>query len=70
MISRITNDVTEIEWSIIALIELILKDPIHIIIFLIELSLINFKLTLICFLLFPITGFMIALIEKPEKTQP
>tara|TARA_B100000683_G_scaffold47184_1_gene44031 strand:- start:5575 stop:7404 length:1830 start_codon:yes stop_codon:yes gene_type:complete len=67
MISRITNDVTEIEWSIIALIELILKDPIHIIIFLIGLSLINFKLTIICFLLFPITGFIIALIGKNLK---
>ena len=67
MISRITNDVTEIEWSIIALLELILKDPIHIIIFLIGLSLINFKLTLICFLLFPVTGFIIALIGKNLK---
>ena len=67
VISRITHDLTEIEWSIIGLIELIFKDPIHIIIFLIGLSLINIKLTFLCFLLFPITGFIIALIAKSLK---
>ncbi len=67
IISRITHDLTEVEWSIIGLLELIFKDPIHIIIFLIGLSLINIKLTLICFLLFPITGFIIAIIAKNLK---
>ncbi len=67
IISRITHDLTEVEWSIIGLLELIFKDPIHIIIFLIGLSLINIKLTFICFLLFPITGFVIAIIAKNLK---
>jgi len=67
IISRITHDLTEIEWSIIGLLEMIFKDPIHILIFLIGLSLINIKLTFLCFLLFPITGFIIALIAKSLK---
>ena len=67
ILSRITHDLTEIEWSIIGLLELIFKDPIHILIFLIGLSLINIKLTFLCFLLFPITGFIIALIGKNLK---
>ncbi len=67
VISRITLDITEIEWSIIGLIELALKDPTHIIIFLIGLSLINIKLTILCFLLFPITGIIIAVIAKNLK---
>lgn len=67
VISRITHDLTEIEWSIIGLLELIFKDPVHIIIFLVGLSLINIKLTFLCFLLFPITGFIIALIAKSLK---
>ena len=67
VISRITLDITEIEWSIIGLIELALKDPTHIIIFLIGLSLINIKLTVLCFLLFPITGIIIAVIAKNLK---
>jgi len=67
VISRITLDITEIEWSIIGLIELALKDPTHIIIFLIGLSLINIKLTALCFLLFPITGIIIAVIAKNLK---
>ena len=67
IISRITHDLTEIEWSIIGLLELIFKDPIHIIIFLIGLSLINIKLTFLCFLLFPIAGFIIAVIGRNLK---
>ena len=67
VISRITLDITEIEWSIIGLLELALKDPTHIIIFLIGLSLINIKLTILCFLLFPITGIIIAVIAKNLK---
>ncbi len=67
VISRITHDLTDIEWSIIGLLELIFKDPTHIIIFLIGLSLINIKLTFLCFLLFPITGFIIAVIAKNLK---
>ena len=65
--SRITIDLSEIEWSIISLIELLFKDPVHIILFTIGLSMINIKLTLLCLIIFPITGFIIAIIGKNLK---
>ena len=67
ILSRITIDLSEIEWSIISLIELLFKDPIHIILFTIGLSMINIKLTLLCLIIFPITGFIIAIIGKNLK---
>ena len=39
LVARMTSDLTEIEWSIMGVLELLIKDPIHIIIFLISLLL-------------------------------
>tara|TARA_B100001750_G_scaffold212731_1_gene194745 strand:+ start:356 stop:2056 length:1701 start_codon:yes stop_codon:yes gene_type:complete len=67
IISRHTADLVEIEWSIMSAIEMIFKDPITIIIFLITLFYINFNLTLFVLALFPLTGFVIAKIGKNLK---
>ena len=67
IIARHTADLVEIEWSIMSAIELLFKDPITIIVFLITLFYINFNLTLFILMLFPLTGFIIGKIGKNLK---
>ena len=65
--ARMTTDLVEIEWSIMSSLEMFFKDPLNIIIFLITLIIISPQLTLFVIILFPITGFIIALIGKSLK---
>ena len=65
--SRLTSDLVEIEWSIMSSLEMIFKDPLTIIVYLITLIIISPKLTLFVVILFPITGIIIGLIGKSLK---
>ena len=65
--SRMTTDLVEIEWSIMSSLEMIFRDPLQIIVYLITLILISPQLTLFVVILFPITGFIIAKIGKSLK---
>ena len=65
--SRMTTDLVEIEWSIMSSLEMIFRDPLQIIIYLITLILISPTLTLFVIVLFPITGFLIAKVGKSLK---
>ena len=65
--SRMTTDLVEIEWSIMSSLEMIFRDPLQIIIYLITLILISPTLTLFVIILFPITGFLIAKVGKSLK---
>jgi len=65
--SRMTTDLVEIEWSIMSSLEMIFRDPLQIIIYLITLVFISPQLTLFVVVLFPITGFIIAKIGKSLK---
>lgn len=67
IISRMTADLVEIEWSIMSSLEMIFKDPLNIIIFLGTLIALSPQLTLFVIILFPITGFLIAHIGKSLK---
>jgi len=67
IISRMTADLVEIEWSIMSSLEMIFKDPLNIIIFLGTLIVLSPQLTLFVIVLFPITGFLIARIGKSLK---
>jgi ATP-binding cassette, subfamily B, bacterial MsbA len=64
IISRMTTDVQEFEWSAIASIEMVFRDPILIIIYLVSLFIISPVLTTIILVLLPISGFIIARIGK------
>jgi len=64
IISRITNDVSNIEWSIMQSLEMIFREPLTIIIFLITLIVISPTLTLFVVILLPMTGILIAFIGK------
>ena len=65
--ARMTTDLVEIEWSIMSSLEMFFKDPLNIIIFLITLIIISPQLTIFVIILFPVTGFLIALIGKSLK---
>jgi len=67
IMSRITNDVTNIEWSIMQSLEMLFREPLTIIIFLITLSIISPTLTVFVIVLLPITGFLIAQVGKSLK---
>ncbi len=68
IISRMTNDVMVVEWSIMSSLEMILSDPITIIVYLIGLLVISPHLTLFVFILLPLSAFIIGRIGKTLKT--
>ncbi|TXC81702.1 ABC transporter ATP-binding protein [Luteibaculum oceani] len=67
LITKVTSDVTEIEWSIIGSLEMIFRDPITFIIYLGTMFLMNWKLTLFVLILLPISGIIISSIAKKLK---
>ena len=67
IISRMTTDLVEIEWSIMSSLEMLFRDPLQIAMYLITLIILSPKLTLFVIILFPITGFIIAKIGKSLK---
>ncbi len=64
LISRMTSDVQQIEHSIISSLEMIFREPITILVYLITLLLISPQLTLVVFILLPVSGFIIGRIGK------
>ncbi len=69
MMSRMTTDVIEIEWSIMQTLELIFREPLLIIISLATLIFISPFLTLYVFLLLPVAGLVVALVSKSLKSR-
>jgi len=64
IISKMTNDVNEVEVSIIRSLEMFFRDPIQIIVYLIALIALSPKLTLFVLVLLPISGTIIGRIGK------
>ncbi len=67
LISRIINDVQIIKDSMIAVINSIFRDPVQIVAFSIVLFVFNWKLTLLIFVLLPLTGFILSRIGNSLK---
>lgn len=64
VIARISNDVQEIEASLLSSLQMLFRDPITIIIFMVILFSISFKLTLFVLVVLPLSGYLIGLIGK------
>lgn len=64
VMSRVGMDVNEIELSVMSSLEMVFRDPITIIIFLIYMFVINFQLTLFALVLLPVSGLFIGRIGK------
>lgn len=62
--SRVTADVQEIQTSIVSSLEVYIKNPIQILIYISVLITINSSLTLFVFIMLPISGFLIGKVGK------
>ncbi len=67
VMSRMTNDVNEVEASIMSSLDILFKDPIMIAVYLITLFVISWKLTLFVLVLLPLAGFIIGRIGRSLK---
>jgi subfamily B ATP-binding cassette protein MsbA len=64
VIARVSNDVQEVETSIMSSLQMIFRDPITIVIYLVFLFSISFKLTLFVVVILPIAGILIGRIAR------
>ncbi len=67
VMSRMTNDVSEVEASIMSYLDILFKDPIMIIVYLVTLFVISWQLTLFVLILLPVAGLLIGRIGKSLK---
>ena len=67
VISRMTSDVQEVETSIMASLDMIFKDPIMILIYLVTLFFLSWKLTVFVLILLPLSGLVIGRIGRSLK---
>jgi len=67
IISRLSNDLTDVEWSIVCTLQSLVKDPINVIFFSATLIFVSPKLFLYFLLILPLAVFLIAKIGKSLK---
>lgn len=67
IMSRMSSDVLEVEWSIMSSLEAIFREPLTIIIYVATLFYLSPSLTFFAFVLLPVSGFLIARIGKSLK---
>lgn len=65
--ARISSDVSEVQNSFLAILELAVKEPMTILFTIVAMFLISVKLTLFVFIFIPISGYIISLIGKQLK---
>ena len=68
-ISRITSDVSEIQRSFLAVLEMLIREPLTIIFVLIAMMSISIKLTIYVLVFIPLTGWIISIIGKTLKSK-
>lgn len=67
IISRITGDVAEVENSIMSSLDMFLKNPVLIVVFLSSMLIMSPSMTLFIFLVLPVAGFIIGRVGKSLK---
>ncbi|MFT5337837.1 MAG: subfamily B ATP-binding cassette protein MsbA [Sphingobacteriales bacterium] len=67
LMSRFTNDVSEVEWSVIGSIEMIFRDPFTLLLYLTTMIWMNWELTLFVFILLPLSGGLISIVGNSLK---
>ena len=67
VMSRMTNDVNEVEASIMSTLDMLFKDPIMILVYLITLFCISWQLTIFVLILLPLAGVLIGRIGRSLK---
>jgi len=69
LMSRLTSDVSEIEYSVIGTLTVMFRDPITVIIYFTVLFMLNWQLTLYTLIILPVSGFLISLISRKLKKE-
>ncbi len=69
IISRMSNDANEVEWSVMSTLEGLIRDPLNILIILATLVYISPVLSLFLLFLLPLTGFIIGRVSRSLKKQ-
>lgn len=69
IISKIASDVQVVQFSVTGTLQVVFKEPVTLIIYLVWLFVISYKLTLMSMVVIPISGFLISRIVKRLKEQ-
>lgn len=67
ILSRMINDVQDVDTSILESLQQLLRDPLTIVFYLFTLSFINYKLTIFVLVLLPVAGLIISQIQRRLK---
>ena len=68
IISLVINDIQEVDMSILDSLQSFLRFPLEIVLYLLALFLINYKLSLLVFVLLPLAGFVINKLQRKLKS--
>lgn len=69
IISKVASDVQVVQYSVTATLQVVFKEPLQLIAFIVALLMISVKLTLFSLLVIPVSGLIIARIVKSLKRQ-
>jgi subfamily B ATP-binding cassette protein MsbA len=69
LISRMSNDINDIEWSVISTLEGIFREPLTILVILATLVFLSPPLSIFLFVLLPLTGFIIGRVSRALRKQ-
>jgi len=67
IISKMTNDLKEIEWTIMTSVEMLIRNPLTIIVYLVTLIIMSPQLTIFVLILIPVSGAIIGTIGRSLK---
>ncbi|MCD6557122.1 MAG: ABC transporter ATP-binding protein [Bacteroidales bacterium] len=67
IISKMTNDLKEIEWTIMTSVEMLIRNPLTIIVYLVTLIIMSPQLTVFVLILIPVSGAIIGTIGRSLK---
>jgi len=67
IMSKMTNDLKEIEWTIMTSVEMLIRNPLTIIVYLITLIIMSPQLTIFVLILIPVSGLIIGTIGRSLK---
>lgn len=68
LMTRISNDVQEIEISVVASLTMIFRDPITVLVFVIYLFITSYQLTLFALALLPVSGWLIGRVSRTLRS--
>ncbi len=69
LISRMSNDANEVEWSVMMALEALIKEPLTILFYLLMMIIISPQLSLFLFVFLPVAAFIIGRVSRSLKKQ-